>query len=425
MTEGDTKAVELSRQFPLLTDWCDVDQAENYKSFQEAGPAALEELERVAEAGYATRAGRGREDPIGGRLPPIWHKRVDVHQAAGRSPASERRRKRLGHNDARGKQCSRSPRSKRLPRCLLPMPTGAQGAQTCSSQGQWVCLLHLRSSCVRPGLRAAVVVKAGRSPGEAFTGGLLGYRPHTVLCGRSLTRGQGTRCLGKVSEPGDTTPAVAGLGLPTELGQDAARDHRTVDRIPAAAERRLFGGATLAREAGKAPKGSGRTTTAQRSSPRSTTQVDGWTTRLAHINCQAGQALGWNDLGVRHRMRSQGDKACQRAQEFGVHEAGVLGAKHIAQDDSMQLPECHLPLAPAFTVANTDRCISVWIWGYIMVWPAASRLVGRRNPRMGFGAAGGQNRRPSLAIRVGAVGSGHFSQAVWASDRKSGCAPDD
>ena len=55
MTEGDTKAVELSRQFPLLTDWCDVDQAENYKSFQEAGRAALEELERVAEAGYATR----------------------------------------------------------------------------------------------------------------------------------------------------------------------------------------------------------------------------------------------------------------------------------------------------------------------------------------------------------------------------------
>ena len=31
----------------------------------------------------------------------------------------------------------------------------------------------------------------------------------------------------------------------------------------------------------------------------------------------------------------------------------------------MQLPECHLPLAPAFTVANTDRCISVWIWGYM------------------------------------------------------------
>lgn len=55
MTEGDTKAVELSRQFPLLTDWDDVDQAENYKSFQEAGRAALEELERVAEAGYATR----------------------------------------------------------------------------------------------------------------------------------------------------------------------------------------------------------------------------------------------------------------------------------------------------------------------------------------------------------------------------------
>ena len=54
-TEWDTKAVELSRQFPLLTDWSEVDQAENYKSFQEAGQAALEELERVAEAGYATR----------------------------------------------------------------------------------------------------------------------------------------------------------------------------------------------------------------------------------------------------------------------------------------------------------------------------------------------------------------------------------
>eukprot|EP00435_Cladocopium_sp_Y103_P039029 s2094_g10.t1 len=55
VTDEDTKAVELSRQFPLLTDWAEVDQAENYKSFQEAGDAALEELERVAAAGYATK----------------------------------------------------------------------------------------------------------------------------------------------------------------------------------------------------------------------------------------------------------------------------------------------------------------------------------------------------------------------------------
>eukprot|EP00435_Cladocopium_sp_Y103_P002331 s6101_g1.t1 len=55
VTEEDTKAVELSRQFPLLTDWAEVDPAENYKSFQEAGDDALEELERVATAGYATK----------------------------------------------------------------------------------------------------------------------------------------------------------------------------------------------------------------------------------------------------------------------------------------------------------------------------------------------------------------------------------
>eukprot|EP00435_Cladocopium_sp_Y103_P000377 s3357_g1.t1 len=61
VTEEDTKAVEMSRQFPLLTDWGEVDQAENYKSFQDAGEAALEELERVAAAGYATKCHSWKE----------------------------------------------------------------------------------------------------------------------------------------------------------------------------------------------------------------------------------------------------------------------------------------------------------------------------------------------------------------------------
>ena len=52
-TEEDTKAVEMSRTFPVLTSWEDVEAAKNYKSFEEAGRPAEEELERIAQLGYA------------------------------------------------------------------------------------------------------------------------------------------------------------------------------------------------------------------------------------------------------------------------------------------------------------------------------------------------------------------------------------
>eukprot|EP00435_Cladocopium_sp_Y103_P028266 s2421_g7.t1 len=54
-TTEDTKAVEMSKMYPLLTGWEEADQAVNYKSFQEAGQDAVQELHRVAELGYATR----------------------------------------------------------------------------------------------------------------------------------------------------------------------------------------------------------------------------------------------------------------------------------------------------------------------------------------------------------------------------------
>jgi len=53
-TTDDTKAVEASRTFQTLTSMEDVLQAENYKSFQDAGEPAEEELERIAQLGYAT-----------------------------------------------------------------------------------------------------------------------------------------------------------------------------------------------------------------------------------------------------------------------------------------------------------------------------------------------------------------------------------
>ncbi len=55
-TAEDTKAVEASRTFQTLTATADVLQAENYKSFQEAGEPAEAELERIAQLGYATWA---------------------------------------------------------------------------------------------------------------------------------------------------------------------------------------------------------------------------------------------------------------------------------------------------------------------------------------------------------------------------------
>ena len=54
-TQEDTKAVEESKKFPLLTEEFDVDELENYKSFIEAGEAAEEELERITKQGYATK----------------------------------------------------------------------------------------------------------------------------------------------------------------------------------------------------------------------------------------------------------------------------------------------------------------------------------------------------------------------------------
>lgn len=55
ITEGDAKAVEASKLFPLMMEVEAVDAAENYRSFQDAGAAAIEELERVAREGYATK----------------------------------------------------------------------------------------------------------------------------------------------------------------------------------------------------------------------------------------------------------------------------------------------------------------------------------------------------------------------------------
>ena len=55
-TAEGTKAVEASRNFQTLTAMADVLQAENYKSFQEAGEPAEAELERIAQLGYATWA---------------------------------------------------------------------------------------------------------------------------------------------------------------------------------------------------------------------------------------------------------------------------------------------------------------------------------------------------------------------------------
>ena len=53
-TTDDTKAVEASRTFQTLTSMEEVLLAENYKSFQDAGEPAEEELERIAQLGYAT-----------------------------------------------------------------------------------------------------------------------------------------------------------------------------------------------------------------------------------------------------------------------------------------------------------------------------------------------------------------------------------
>ena len=53
-TSDDTKAVEASRTFQTLTSMEEVLLAENYKSFQDAGEPAEEELERIAQLGYAT-----------------------------------------------------------------------------------------------------------------------------------------------------------------------------------------------------------------------------------------------------------------------------------------------------------------------------------------------------------------------------------
>ena len=55
-TMEDTKAVEQSRGFPVLTSVEDVEAASNYKSFEEAGKAAEDELERIAQLGYAIQA---------------------------------------------------------------------------------------------------------------------------------------------------------------------------------------------------------------------------------------------------------------------------------------------------------------------------------------------------------------------------------
>ena len=55
ITAEDTKAVEESRRYQLLTEACGVDDLENYKSFAEAGGAAIEELDRIAAEGYATK----------------------------------------------------------------------------------------------------------------------------------------------------------------------------------------------------------------------------------------------------------------------------------------------------------------------------------------------------------------------------------
>ena len=60
-TAEDTKAVEQSRGFPILTTVEDVEAASNYKSFEEAGKAAEDELERIAQLGYAIQAGSWSE----------------------------------------------------------------------------------------------------------------------------------------------------------------------------------------------------------------------------------------------------------------------------------------------------------------------------------------------------------------------------
>ena len=49
-TDGDTKAVEMSRTFQTLTQLMEVEGAKNYKSFEEAGEPAEEELERICAA---------------------------------------------------------------------------------------------------------------------------------------------------------------------------------------------------------------------------------------------------------------------------------------------------------------------------------------------------------------------------------------
>ena len=344
------------------------------------------------------QAGRRYQDPVGGRLPAIGHQRADAYQATGRATKSERRRKRMGRHDARRLRCSGPFRRNRLPRCLLPVPTLASGAKTRSSQGQWVSLLHLRGSRIWFGLRTTFVVKASRSASAARSSGLLGHSPHTVLCGRPFAGGQRARRGGQVSESGNTAPAVAGVGLPTELEQNAAGHDCTVDRFSAAAERRLYRCTAVARKAGEAADGFGGAVTAQRSGFGPATQVNGRFIRLAHVNRQTGKALGRNDMGMCHRMRIQGAEACQGKKEFSVYETGAFGTQHLTQDDSVQLLERHLPLAATHFVANTDGCFSVWVRRHPVVWSATNRLVGRRNSRMGSCSAGGQNRGSGLAV---------------------------
>ena len=135
--------------------------------------------------------------------------------------------------------------------------------------------------------------------------------------------------------------------------------------------------------------------------------------------------MGRHVVGSHNGVRKPGGQAGKGTQEPGFLETSPVCTGYLAEDDQGQFTASHVPLGTTCHVDCANGRFGQRIRWHPVAWKPPSGLVGRCYKPGRYKVAEGGNRRPSVAVRMGAHGSDHFAQGLWAPAPRKGLLPPD